>query len=40
MNGIRGMHADIHRGNLLKTLISNPKEGVGTVALTVRKYTY
>jgi hypothetical protein len=35
MNGRRGMHADIHRGNLLKTLISNPKEGVGTVALTV-----
>jgi hypothetical protein len=32
----RGMHADVHRGNLLEILISNIKEGVGSVVLTSR----
>jgi hypothetical protein len=37
MMGRGGMRADIHRGNLLKILISNTKQGVGSVALTSRK---
>lgn len=31
------MRAVIHRGNLLKILISNTKEGVGIMVLTSRK---